>query len=111
LAEQAELRLALTCLQDFAGQVEQGLEHADWQTQRAVIRALVKRVEVTAQEIRIVYRVAPVPFVESPSGGVLQHCPTRLRVLHTHPDADNAAMSPLHEGWLNQAGRKRNLLS
>jgi site-specific DNA recombinase len=84
LAEQAELRLALTCLQDFAGRVEQGLEHADWQTQRAVIRALVKRVEVTAQEIRIVYRVAPVPFVENPSGGVLQHCPTRLRVLHTH---------------------------
>jgi site-specific DNA recombinase len=74
-AQQAEVRLALTRLQDFAEQVKQGLDQADWATRREVIRALVKRVEVGAQEVRIVYRVAPVPFVERPTGGVLQHCP------------------------------------
>jgi site-specific DNA recombinase len=73
--QQAELRLALTRLQDFAAQVEQGLEQADWTTRRDVIRAVVKRVEVSEQEVRIVYRVAPVPFVERPAGGVLQDCP------------------------------------
>ena len=79
LAEHAELRLALTCLQEFAARVEKGLEAADWATRRHVIRALVKRVEVTEQEIRIVYRVAPVPFVESPGEGVLSDCPSRCR--------------------------------
>jgi site-specific DNA recombinase len=74
-AQQAEVRLALTRLQDFADQVKQGLEQADWATRRDVIRALVKRVEVGDQEVRIVYRVAPVPFVERPGGGVLQDCP------------------------------------
>src|SRR5262249_52918695 len=76
VAQQAELRLALTRLQDFAAQVQEGLEHADWATRRDVIRALVKRVEVSDCEVRVVYRVAPVPFVESPCAGSLQHCPT-----------------------------------
>jgi site-specific DNA recombinase len=76
-AEQAELRLALSRLQDFAEQVKEGLERADWTTRRQVIRALVKRIEIHAEEVRIVYRVAPVPFVERPSGGVLQDCPSR----------------------------------
>jgi site-specific DNA recombinase len=76
-AAQAELRLAMTCLQDFAARVEKGLDQADWATRRDVIRALVKRVEIGAEEIRIVYRVAPVPFAERPFGGILQHCPNR----------------------------------
>jgi site-specific DNA recombinase len=74
-AQQAELRLALTRLHDFAQQVIEGLERADWTTRREVIRALVKRIEVSAQQVRIVYRVAPVPFVERPERGVLQGCP------------------------------------
>jgi site-specific DNA recombinase len=74
-SQQAELRLALTRLQDFAEQVEEGLEKADWMTRREVIRALVKHIEISGQEVRIVYRVAPVPFVERPVGGVLQDCP------------------------------------
>jgi site-specific DNA recombinase len=74
-AERAELRLALTRLQDFAEQVQQGLQRAAWTTRREVIRALVKRVEVGDHDVRIVYRVAPVPFVEPPAGGVLQDCP------------------------------------
>jgi site-specific DNA recombinase len=81
LAEQAELRLALTHLQEFAAQVEQGLDRADWSTRRQVIGALVKRVEIGAHDVRIVYRVAPVPFVERPrEGGVLQDCPNRCSV-------------------------------
>lgn len=78
LAQQAELRLALSRLQDFAKQVEQGLADADWATRREVIRALVKQVEITDEAVRIVYRVAPVPFVERPTGGDLQDCPRRF---------------------------------
>jgi site-specific DNA recombinase len=74
-AERAELRLALTRLQAFANQVKAGLKSADWARRREVIRAVVKRVEVSDQAVRIVYRVAPVPFVERPLGGALQDCP------------------------------------
>ena len=74
-AQHEALRLALKRLQDFTERVQQGLDQADWTTRREVIRALVKRVEISDQEVRIVYRVAPVPFVERPSGGVLQDCP------------------------------------
>jgi site-specific DNA recombinase len=82
LAERAELRLALTHLQEFAAQVEQGLDRADWATRRQVIRALVKRIEIGPDAVRIVYRVAPVPFVERPhDGGVLQDCTNRCKSL------------------------------
>jgi len=74
-AQRAELRLALTRLQEFADQVKGGLKRADWATRREVIRAVVKRVEISDQAVRIVYRVAPVPFVERPRGGALQDCP------------------------------------
>jgi site-specific DNA recombinase len=82
-SQQAELRLALSRLQDFAAQVEQGLDRADWTTRREVIRALVKRIDIGDGEVRIIYRVAPVPFVEGPCGGVLQHCPSRLAPLES----------------------------
>ena len=68
----AELRLALNCLEAFAADVSSELEEADWAKRREIIRALVKRVEVGEDEVRIVFRVAPVPFVEAPTGGTLQ---------------------------------------
>jgi site-specific DNA recombinase len=80
-AQHEELRLALNRLQDFAERVQQGLDHADWTTRRDVIRALVKRIEISDQEVRIVYRVAPVPFVERPIGGVVAVHAGRFRVL------------------------------
>jgi site-specific DNA recombinase len=67
-ARQVELRLALTCLQDFATQVGEGLAQADWGARREIVRALVKRIDIGEEEVRIVYRVAPVPFVEAPRG-------------------------------------------
>ena len=35
-ARRAELRLALTCLQDFAAGVQERLDKADWATRRAI---------------------------------------------------------------------------
>src|SRR5262249_41978643 len=37
-----------------------------------IIRALVKRVEIDTDEVRVVYKVPPHPFAESPEGGCLQ---------------------------------------
>jgi site-specific DNA recombinase len=69
-----ELRLALGCLEEFAAQVETGLAQAEWATRREIIRALVKRIEVSPEEVRVLYRVSPPPFVKGPQGGTLQHC-------------------------------------
>src|SRR6266851_4608948 len=74
---QHELRLLIGRLEDFAAQVEDGLEAADWLTRREIIRTLVSRVEIDHTQVNVVFRVPPDPFVASPSGGVLQHCGRR----------------------------------
>jgi site-specific DNA recombinase len=72
--QEQELRLIIGHLQEFAERVRNGLGKADWSTQREIIRALVKRVEIDKEEVRVVYRVGPSPFVESPNGGILKGC-------------------------------------
>lgn len=54
-----ELRLILGRLELFATKVKDGLQHADFQTRRDITRALVKRVEVDEQQVRVVFRVSP----------------------------------------------------
>ena len=74
VAAQQELRLVIGRLEDFAVQVSSGLDTADWSTRRAIIRTLISRVEVHREEVNVVFRVPPNPFVGSPSAGVMQHC-------------------------------------
>jgi site-specific DNA recombinase len=76
-ARHAEFRLVLGKLQEFADKIQSGLDEAEPATRREVIRALVKQVDIGDEDIRIVYRVPPVPFVERPEGGVLQDCAGR----------------------------------
>ncbi len=73
--EEQELRLIIGHLQDFASQVQEGLDSADWPTRREIIRALVKSVKIGPDHVRITYRVSSPPFVDGPLGGrILQHC-------------------------------------
>ena len=69
-----ELRLVIGQLEEFAKRVSQELQEPDWDTRREVVRALVKKVEIDEQEVRIVYRVSPSPFEGGPQQGSLQHC-------------------------------------
>ena len=72
--EEAELRLVIGQLEEFARRVSDELHKPSWETRREVVRALVKRVEVDEQEVRIVYRVSPSPFEGRPQQGSLPHC-------------------------------------
>ena len=72
--QEAELRLVIGQLEEFARRVSQGLQEPDWNTRREIVRALVKRVEIDEQEVRIVYRVSPSPFEGGPQQGRSQHC-------------------------------------
>jgi site-specific DNA recombinase len=69
-----DLRLVYSCLEDFADQMKAGLGTTDWSQKREILRALVKRVEVDKEAIRIVYKVPAHPFAKGPKGGQLQDC-------------------------------------
>jgi site-specific DNA recombinase len=73
-AQADQLRLVSDNLQAFARQVHAGLDQADWQTRRQIIRTLVKRVEVGTQEIKVVYRVDINGPEHRSEEGFLQDC-------------------------------------
>jgi len=79
-AAECELRLVIGQFEDFAQRVASGLHEGDWHTRREIIRALVKRIEIGTEMVRVVYKVAPAPFAPAPgSGGSLQDCWRRAR--------------------------------
>jgi site-specific DNA recombinase len=71
-----ELRLLISQFDAFAQQINEGLQDADFQTRRKLLRLLIQRIEIDHAEVRIVYKVQPRPFVPSPAkrGELLQHC-------------------------------------
>jgi len=75
--QQSELRLVIGRMEQFAEQVAAGLREADWATRREIIQALVKRIEVGGDEVRIVYRIDPGPAGPGPGKRVLRDCRRR----------------------------------
>ena len=73
-AQAGELRLVIGQLRDFADKLKAGLQQTDWTSRREIIRALVKRVEINQENVRVVYKVSPSPFADSPERGIMQHC-------------------------------------
>ena len=71
-----ELRLILGRLDEFASRVKAGLHEADWLTRREIIRALVKRVEIDQEQVRVVFRINP------PSPTPLSPCEKDAQSLH-----------------------------
>jgi site-specific DNA recombinase len=76
-AQQQELRLVVCYLEDFAQRVTAGLEQADWTRRRELIRTLVKRVEIGAEAVNVVFRVEPSPHSIDPDAESLPHCGRR----------------------------------
>jgi site-specific DNA recombinase len=80
--QRAELRLVLSHLEDFATQVRDGLEKADFATRKEIIRSLIKVIKIEEQNVRIIYRITPRPFDQGPSRGqIRQHCSDRVQSL------------------------------
>ena len=73
-----ELRHALTHFDEFSARVREGLDRADTETRREIIRALVKVITIEADHVRITYKINPRPFRDGPARGrILQHCERR----------------------------------
>lgn len=73
-SEDADLASAVEQLEAFHQRVGAGLQEADWETRRAILRALIKQVEVGKEAIRVVYKVNPDPFDQGPERGRSQDC-------------------------------------
>ena len=67
------LSLVIGRMREFANTVANGLTNADWATQRALIRAVVKRVEIGDEDVRIVYKISPDSPARERRGKILQH--------------------------------------
>jgi hypothetical protein len=57
--EERALRLVISRFEDFAQAVATGLAEADLERKRMILHALVKRVEIDDEVIRVVFRVSP----------------------------------------------------
>jgi site-specific DNA recombinase len=55
----AQLQLAICRLEEFHEKVKAGLNEADWQMRRDLIRTLVKRVEIGKDEVKVIFRIPP----------------------------------------------------
>jgi Recombinase/Recombinase zinc beta ribbon domain len=73
-ALESDLRLIIGHLDDFAATVRGRLDQLDWETQRGIIRTLVKRVEIEQGQVNVVFRIGPGPLISDPDPTVLQHC-------------------------------------
>jgi site-specific DNA recombinase len=73
-AQQRDLRLIISQLEDFVAKVRGGLATADWRTRREIIRALVRRVEIDHQHVSVVFRVPPTSTNSGPDSGILPDC-------------------------------------
>jgi site-specific DNA recombinase len=84
-AQQAMLQQALGTLEQFARRLDTGLHQPTTTQQRAIVHALVKRVEVAPEKIRVIYRLHPLPDPASLKMGNLQHCSVRAHAVNRNP--------------------------
>ena len=64
--EQAHLRAAMACLNEFTSRMGDGLDKADWTTQRVILRLLIERIYIEFDQVRIVYRINFPLFLQAP---------------------------------------------
>ncbi|MCF2151831.1 hypothetical protein IQ276_036550 [Desmonostoc muscorum LEGE 12446] len=69
-----ELRLIIGRLEEFSSKVINNLDSIEWNSQREIIRLLVKRVEVDTEQVNVVFRVGEVSDVPKSESESLQDC-------------------------------------
>jgi len=73
-AQRRELLLLITRLEDFTARIKDGLQHADWNTKREIVRALVRRVDIGPDGVNVVFRVEPAIPPSLPPEGIMPDC-------------------------------------
>jgi hypothetical protein len=62
------MKEAFDRLEDFAARMEAGLREPTLQQKRDILKALVKRVEIAPDKIRVIYKIHPLPTEPVNSG-------------------------------------------
>ena len=72
---EAELKLIIGRIEDFSKLVTTGLDKADWNVKRNVVRSLIKRIEAGNDVINVVFRVGDTLLnPNNQNENILQHC-------------------------------------
>jgi len=69
LAQTFELKEIAGRIDEFADRIRGGLDAADWDTRRQLIRTVVSRVEISEHDVCVVYRVPGAPMPPRIGGG------------------------------------------
>ncbi len=96
-ALESDLRLIIGHLDAFAATVRERLDQLDWETQRAIIRLLVKRVEIEQGQVNVVFRIGPGPLVSDPEPTIMQHCGRRGDAALRCPFFGRGQDEPFHD--------------
>jgi site-specific DNA recombinase len=104
---QRELQLIIGRVEEFAAQVQQNLATLEWQRQREILRALVRRVEIGLDQVRVVFRVDAFAGEADPEKKSLQLCkgsndPTLWRSLFCLLEdtlIHDSSLEPFLENW------------
>ena len=108
--EEQHLRLVIGRLEEFGERVKGGLDETDWMTRREIVRALVKRVEIDEESVRVVYRVSPPAAPDGPAGAIMQHCRRGDLAPAGQCGPEQAGLVPAWEGAL-RPGRATGMAS
>jgi site-specific DNA recombinase len=73
-AQQRELTLLIGRLDAFAATIRDRLDQVDWETQRTLIRSLIKRVAIDLNQVNVVFRVHPEALPLPRDDPSLPHC-------------------------------------
>ena len=76
-AQEHDLRLVIGQVADFAATVRDRLDHLEWETRQAILRALAKRVEIDHEQVQVVFRVGPGSILPDPHPPLSQDCERR----------------------------------
>ncbi len=77
-AHERDLDHALGRLEDFAQRIDAGLRQPTPTQKREIMKALIKRVEIAPEKIRVIYKIHPLPRLADEKVGNLQHRPDRV---------------------------------
>lgn len=77
-SQREELRLVLSHLDDFASQVREGLDKANFATRKEIIRSLVKVIKIDEHNVRITYRMTPALLTKAPQGAIFGNIVTTV---------------------------------
>ena len=78
--QQANLQVIMGQIEEFTATLKGRLEALEWGQKRDIIRMVVKRVDIDAQQIRVVFQLNPDPFLLAPNRGISQRCWRHLHV-------------------------------